>query len=126
MSFFLKKENTGSSPEVLIDEEKQFMRIAGESFHENTIEFFKEINDWLEGYLKSEFGAFTFECDMKYFNSSTAKLLLNMLLHMDASAAPGKKITVNWITTADNDIIIECGEDFKNEMSHLEFNLIIN
>jgi hypothetical protein len=126
MSFFLKKENTGSAPEVLIDEEKQFMRIAGESFQENTIEFFKEINDWLEEYLKSEFSAFTFECDMKYFNSSTAKLLFNMLLNMDASAAPGKKITVNWITTADNDIILECGEEFKKEMSNLEFNLIVN
>jgi hypothetical protein len=126
MSFFLKKEKTGSTPEVLIDEEKKFMRIAGESFHENVIEFFEEVNEWLGEYLKSEFDAFTFECEMKYFNSSTAKLLLNMLLNMDASAADGKKITVNWVTTKDNDIIIECGEDFKEEMSNLEFCLVIN
>jgi hypothetical protein len=126
MSLLLKKEKTGSTPEVLIDEEKKFMRITGESFHENVIEFFKDVNEWLEEYLASEFGAFTFECEMKYFNSSTAKLLLNMLIKMDASAAPGKKITVNWITTEDNDIIIECGEDFKKEMGNLEFNLIIS
>jgi hypothetical protein len=32
---------------------------------------------------------------------------------------------VNWITTDDNEIMIECGEDFKEEMENLEFNLII-
>jgi len=125
MAYFLEKEKTGSTPYVLIDEEKKFMRIAGESFHENIVEFFQEINSWLEEYLASDFDAFTFECEMKYFNSSTAKLLLNMLLHMDDYASDDKKIIVNWITTQDNEIIIECGEDFQEEMSNLEFNLII-
>jgi len=32
---------------------------------------------------------------------------------------------VNWITTEENDIIIECGEDFQEEVSNLEFNLVI-
>jgi len=125
MYFFLEKEKTGSTPYVLIDEEKKFMRIAGESFHENIIAFFEEINEWLRKYLASDFDTFTFECEMKYFNSSTTKLLLNMLLNMDDSAVDGKKITVNWITTKDNDIIIECGEDFHEEMQNLEFNLVI-
>jgi len=125
MTFFLEKEKTGSTPYVLIDEEKKFMRIAGVSFHEGIVEFFEEINGWLEGYLASDFDAFTFECEMKYFNSSTAKLLLNMLLNMDDYASGDKKITVNWMTTQDNEIIIECGEDFQEEMSNLEFNIVI-
>ena len=125
MSFFLEKEKMGSTPYVLIDEDKKLMRIAGESFHENIIEFFTDINEWLKKFLASNFDVFTFECEMQYFNSSTAKLLLNMLLNMDDNAVDGKKITVNWMTTRDNDIIIECGEDFHEEMNNLEFNLII-
>jgi hypothetical protein len=124
MAFYLEKEKTGSTPYVLIDEEKKHIRIEGESYHENVIEFFKEVNDWLNN--RTELDGFTFDCEMLYFNSSTAKLLFNMLMHMDDLAADGNKITVNWITTADNDIIIECGEDFQEDMGNLTFNMVIN
>ena len=126
MAYFLEKEKTGSTPHILIDEERGYMMFEGESFHENVIEFYREVSDWLEKYLRTDFSAFTFDCELKYFNSSTAKLLFNMLIKMDESAAAGQKVTVNWITTEDNDIIIECGEDFQEEVAHLEFNMVIH
>ncbi|MDR1754905.1 MAG: DUF1987 domain-containing protein [Eubacterium sp.] len=125
MGFLLEKQKTGSTPYVYIDGDKGYIKLAGESFHENVIDFFREVNDWLDKYLKSDFSALTFDCAMEYFNSSTAKLLFNMLLNMDEYSIDGKKVTVNWITTVDNDIIIECGEDFEEEMNNLEFNMII-
>lgn len=125
MAFILEKQKTGSTPYILIDEKKGYMRFKGESFHENVIEFYREVSLWLEKYLKTDFTAFTFDCEFDYFNSSTSKLLFNMLLEMDECASKGKKVVVNWKTTADNDIIIECGEDFQEEMSFLEFNLVV-
>lgn len=125
MSYFLEKEKTGSTPYILIDEEKGYMKFEGESFHENVIEFYNDINEWIVNYLKTDFDCLIFDCQLQYFNSSTAKLLLNILLEMDAFAANGKKIIVNWITTQDNEIIIECGEDFEDEVKHLEFNFVI-
>lgn len=124
MTYRLEKEKTGSTPYVLIDEENKCMKFEGESFHENVIEFFKDVNNWLDNFLDTDFDAFTFDCNLKYFNSSTAKLLLNMLLDMDDSDN-AQNIVVNWITTENNDIIIECGEDFREEMNNLKFNLII-
>lgn len=123
MAYFLEKQKTGSTPYILIDEEKGYIRFEGESFHENVIEFYREISDWLGRYLETDFQSLTFDCELKYFNSSTAKLLFNMLMEMDEHAGAGKKVVVNWITTHDNEIIIECGEDFKEEMSEMEFNL---
>lgn len=125
MDFTLEKAETGSTPYILIDEQRSYMRFEGESFHENVIEFYREINEWLTEYLKKDFTLFTFDCELRYFNSSTAKLLLNMLMEMDNSVSENKKIVVNWITTADNEIIIECGEDFVEEVKHLEFNVIL-
>lgn len=125
MAYKLEKEKTGSTPYILIDEENSYMRFEGESFHENVIEFYKEVSDWLNQYLKTNFQQFTFDCKLKYFNSSTAKLLLNMLLEMDENVSKANKVIVNWITTEDNDIMIECGEDFGEELEQLEFNLII-
>lgn len=126
MALTMEKQKTGSTPYILIDEEKGYMKFEGESFHENVIEFYRDVGDWLEAFLKTEFESFTFDCELKYFNSSTAKLLLNMLMEMDEYAADNKSITVNWITTPDNDIIIECGEDFQEEMENLQFNLVVD
>lgn len=126
MGFFMEKQKTGSTPYILIDEDRRYMRFEGESFHENVIEFYRDVGDFLEKFLITQFEQFTFDCELKYFNSSTAKLLLNMLMEMDEYTKDGSKVTVNWITTPDNDIIIECGEDFREEMERLEFNLIIS
>ena len=125
MAYRLEKEKTASTPYILIDEEKSYMRLEGRSFHENVVEFFRDVNNWLDAYLESDFGSFTFDFEMNYFNSSTSKLLHNMLTKMDTYASDKKKVVVNWITTEDNDIIIECGEDFQDDFSNLKFNMII-
>jgi len=125
MAFLLEKEKTTSTPYVLIDEKKSYMKMEGRSFHENIGAFFKDINDWLDSYLTTDFGIFTFDNLISYFNSSTTKLMLNMLVKMDRHSSDKNKVIVNWITTEENDIMVECGEDFQEEMENLEFNLII-
>jgi hypothetical protein len=123
MAFKLEREKTATTPYVLINEEKGYMKFEGRSYLEDILSFYKEVTEWLESYLTSESGGLTFDCAMEYFNSSTTKLLYNMLRLMDKHAVGGKKITVNWVTYND-DISVECGEDFRDEMEHLEFNLI--
>ena len=126
MAYKLEREKTKTSPYVLIDEEKGYMRFEGESYLEDIFEFFSEINDWLEKYMSSGFDELTFDCAMEYFNSSTTKVLYNMLRYMD-SHTEGKKVTVNWIVAdEDDEMLIECGEDYEEEMENLEFNLIIS
>jgi hypothetical protein len=126
MAFHIEKERTTSTPYTLVDEGKSYMKLEGKCFHEKVADFFKEVNDWLAVYLESDFGTFTFDCEFEYFNSSTTKLLYNMLMKMDRYASDTKKIIVNWITTEDNDIMVECGEDFREDFDNLKFNLIIN
>ena len=126
MAFKMEIKKTNTSPYVLIDEENSYIQFEGESFLEDAISFFKEINDWLREYLHSDFTDLTFDCGMDYFNSSTTKQIYNMLRIMDRYA-PGKDVVVNWIVKSpENDILIECGEDFREEMENLEFNIVIS
>jgi len=125
MAFYFEKEATTSTPYVLADEARSYVRIEGRSFHADVIAFFKEIIDWLDVYLKTDFRTFTFDCEMSYFNSSTSKLLQNIFAKMDKRAAQGKEITVNWIVSSDNEIIIECGQDYMEDAENLRFNLYI-
>jgi len=126
MSYRLEKEKTNTTPYILVDEEKGYMRFEGESYLEDISGFFKEIREWLEEYLLSDFTLFKFDCAMIYFNSSTMKLLYNLLREMDKYSVDGNKVIVNWIVSNGDDMIIECGEDFKEEMENLEFNIVIN
>ncbi|MCL2765702.1 MAG: DUF1987 domain-containing protein [Treponema sp.] len=123
MAFKLEREKTNITPYVLIDEEKGYMKLEGKSYQENVISFFKEIYEWLSGFLKTDFDCFTFDCELAYFNSSTVKVLLNMLMDMDNSKN-AKNIKVNWITFKENIIIIECGEDFQEDLENIAFNIV--
>jgi len=121
----IERERTKTTPYVLIDEQKGYMKFEGESYLEDIVGFFKEINEWLEKYIKLDFEEFTFDCALEYFNSSTTKMLYNILRLMDANAVD-KKVTVNWIVAdEDDDMLIECGEDFEEEMENLEFNIVV-
>lgn len=125
MAFLLEREKTTSTPFVLIDEEKNYMKFTGRSFQEGIIEFFEPIIKWLETYVTTDFETFTFDCGMDYFNSSTVKILSIILKMLDQCAGDGHRVIVNWITADDNDIIIECGEDFEEDIENLEFNMVI-
>ena len=127
MSYKLERDKTDLTPYVLIEETNGngYMKLEGESYHEKIFEFFKDIRAWLTEYLKTDFDSFVFDCELKYFNSSSVKVLLGMLLEMDNSDN-ANKIIVNWITTKNNRIITECGEDFEEDLENLKFNLIAN
>ncbi|MCL2820492.1 MAG: DUF1987 domain-containing protein [Oscillospiraceae bacterium] len=125
MAFKLEREKTKTTPYILIDEEKGFMRFEGESYLEDVVGFFMEVNEWLEKYLATDCAELTFECAMEYFNSSTTKQLYNIMRAMDANASD-KKMVINWIVAdEDDDMLIECGEDYQEDMENLEFNIII-
>ena len=125
MAFRLEREKTDLTPFVLIDEERGYMKLEGESYHENIYEFFSEIKEWLDKYLCTDFESFTFDFELKYFNSSTVRILLGILRDMD-NAACVDKISVNWITTKGNKIILECGEKFQERLKNLKLNFVIN
>ena len=126
MAFKLELPLTESTPYVLIDEEAGYIRFKGECYAENTIEFFKKTTDWLTGYLASDFKSLIFDVELEYFNSSSSKLLYNMLKSMDTRAQHGKDVTINWYVVDGNDIILESGEDFKDELTNLNFNIIVH
>jgi hypothetical protein len=125
MAFRLEREKTKTSPYVLIEEERGYIRLEGESYLEDVIGFFTEITEWLTNYLASDFKELTFDCAMEYFNSSTTKQIYNMLRLIDKNTND-KKVVVNWIVPSEeDDMLIECGEDYRDEMENLEFNLVI-
>lgn len=117
---------TISTPHMVIDAENNYLMLAGESFPENIMNFYGPLLSWLESYLATDFSVFTFDCRLVYFNSSTSKLLMNILGIMNDAAVQGKKVIVNWHSSKENDVIIECGEEFGEDFCDMQFNILIS
>ena len=121
----LQIEATKSSPEINFNSETHVLAITGESYPENTTQFYQQVFEWLEKYMaevKNE--KIIFNIELIYFNSSSSKVLMDLFDMLDELHEDGKDIEVNWIYDEDNDASLEYGEEFAEDIESLTFNLV--
>ncbi|MBU1171378.1 MAG: DUF1987 domain-containing protein [Proteobacteria bacterium] len=120
----LKIEPTKFTPEITFDYNHRLLEIKGESYPENTSEFFNPVFKWLEDYLAGDHDETTVvNIELYYFNSSSSKVLMNFLEVLDQASAKGKNITVNWVYEEEDEDSLEFGEEFAEDLNHVTFNL---
>lgn len=119
-------EASRSSPAIRFDAEMRCLSIRGESYPENAAAFYAPIFAWLKTFLAGlEPGAAVqIDLEVLYLNSSSTKIMLNFLDRVEQAAQEGAQITVNWRYDPDNEAILECGQDFSEELHALTFNLV--
>lgn len=118
-------KKTEFTPLISLDAKKHTHEIRGDSYPENSIEFYEPVVEWIEKYVKqlkkSEKALFNLE--ITYFNSSTSKILMDIFDILEESASEGKDIEVIWYYDKENDVALECGEEFKEDLKHLGFKI---
>ena len=116
---------TERSPEVDFDFAAGRLSLKGESYPEDASKVFGPIFGALEEFLAEAVGReVCVDVELIYFNSSSAKALMNMFLRLDEAAAKGVRITVNWRFTPDDETMKEFGEDFSEDLEHVTFLLV--
>jgi hypothetical protein len=118
----LNIEKTQNSPEILMDAEKGLIEIKGASFLENSMDFYEPVIGWIEEYSISPKDT-TVNVELKYFNSSSAKILLSLFKSLAVIKQSNFQLIVNWTYKEDDEDIMDSGLDFA-KLSGLEFNLI--
>lgn len=119
-------EQTKFTPEVILDASEHRMTLRGESYPENTGAFYEPVFQWLKTYLAElENQVFTVEFDLIYFNSSSLKALMNLLDELNEATQQGKQVVVNWYYDEEDDNSLENGEEFKDMLEDLTFNLVV-
>lgn len=119
-------EKTQSTPYIYFNQSENVMIIKGESFPENSAKFYAPALDWLREYLAglgSEKVILQFE--ILYFNSSTSKVFMTIFDMLQAAAEKGKNVSVRWLCNAENETAIECGEEFKEDLDKLPFDIVL-
>lgn len=116
---------TKSSPYVCFDATTGVLNMKGKSYPENAAQFYTPILAWLREYLRGVGEKQTVvNLEMIYLNSSSSKALFNFFDLLENFAKDGRNIVVNWHYHPDNDAAFECGEEFREDLSALAFNLV--
>ncbi|MCI1822215.1 MAG: DUF1987 domain-containing protein [Megasphaera sp.] len=118
-------EQTKSTPYIFFCAETGKLRIEGESYPENVIKFYTPVLEWLHDYFIMNVKDMVLEFKIIYFNSSTSKVFLTIFDLLEQKASTGCNITVKWICDKDNDVAIECGEEFQEEINKFLFTVEI-
>lgn len=110
-------------PTVDFNAEKGLCTISGESFLEDTIEFYDPLVQWLEEFTTQVKNPVTFEIKLTYFNTSTSRSILDILNVLKDYEETGGQISVNWYYDEDD---IDMEEDIEDYMldTGLEINMI--
>ena len=116
---------TKSSPKIDFNAQTNILSIEGESYPENTTQFYESVFVWLEEFLENIKGQeVVFNIELIYFNSSSSKVLMDLFDALEEASEEGKNIVVNWIYDEDNEASLEYGEEFAEDMDSLTFNLL--
>lgn len=106
---------TKFSPRVVISEENKTCSISGECYPENSFVFFEPIFQWLHAGLP-RIRELTFQVNIPYMNSSSAKCMLDILDLLDEAARQGCMVKVVWYYERGNERALDLAEEFCEDI----------
>jgi hypothetical protein len=117
----LEIEATEFSPQVILSSQLPRFEISGESRPENTGRFYTPIINWLKEYklflsankTTNPQSPLIFEFKFEYFNSTSAKYIMDILFELDSFRADGYHFKVKWYADALDEDMKEAGEEFS-------------
>jgi hypothetical protein len=112
----LKLAATKNSPEIIMSPDG-VIKIRGRSIQENSIDFFKPVNDWVTEYIKDPADVTCVDVSLEYFNSASAKIIVNMLQKISFVQMKNKKFIINWYYEEGDEDILERGEYFSSVLN---------
>lgn len=116
-------ESTSDTPEVILDKLGNKFSFSGTSIPENTKGFFQPIFDWIDGYVLNANEETIVNFKMKYFNTSSTKSILDIMIQFKELAKNNKMLIINWHFPEDDDDMFEAGEGFS-KMMRFPFNYL--
>lgn len=116
---------TAETPEVKFLFSRHQLRLSGESYPENAMAFYAPLRAGLQSYISAvpDHTPVEVHFSLKYFNSSSTKLLRSLISLLNDATRDGKTITAYWYHDPEDDMMLEFGEDLQEEFASLHLNV---
>jgi hypothetical protein len=113
---------TPSSPEVDFRFDTHTLSLRGESYPENAAAFYGQFIERLKAYLGMlQNSKVEVNIALAYFNSSSTKMLFNLIAALDEAAEAGNHIALNWFHDEEDDTIFEFGQELCEDFPAIHF-----
>ncbi len=113
---------TLSTPKILYDAPAGTLELSGESYPENSFEFYMPLMSWLEKNL-GEIGSLRVDVKLSYMNSSSVKCMLDILDILKEKASRGAQVSIRWYYDRGNSRALELAEEFGEDVG-LPFTIV--
>lgn len=108
-------KGTEYSPEITFKPDTAVFTVSGESRPEDAGKLYGTVLNWLEEYLaesNKDTTTLRFEFKLLYFNTVSAKYILEILRLLHIGQSQGRDIQIVWHYKAKDEDIMESGEEF--------------
>ena len=109
----LTLEGSAKTPTIKFDAENGVLELRGRSIPENSIEFYKPLNDWIDGYGGSPKPNTIVDVKLEYFNTSSSKCILDLFKQLEKLDSGNTEVKINWYFEEDDEDMEEAGEDYQ-------------
>jgi hypothetical protein len=106
---------TQSSPSVITNYETGTVEMRGDSYPENSFEFFAPIIAWIENFLEASSAPLRLDLHLLYLNTSSVKAMMDTFDMLEDVHSEGREVAVSWYYDSENQRIAELAEEFKED-----------
>lgn len=110
-------------PSVNFNAETGVCEISGESYLEETVEFYDPLINWLKQYIREKNAPITLNIKLTYFNTSSSRCILDILNVLKDYEEQGGEVRINWYYDKDDIDMEEEVEDYILD-TDLKINLV--
>lgn len=105
-------QGTTDTPEIILDKEKNVFSFSGKSMPEDVEEFYRPVLQWIENYASSPNTNTKVIFKMKYFNTASSKMLLDVMERFANASENGSTVEMEWHYQEVDEDMLEAGEGY--------------
>jgi len=110
-------EGSQSTPYIVADWDKGCLLMKGDSYPENSFDFFGPVIDWIERYLADTSAPLRLELRLVYMNTSSVKAMMDIFDLLEAVHAQGRAVRVDWFYDPRNERVLGLADEFREDCS---------
>ena len=108
-------QGSQSTPSVTADWAQGLLCMKGDSYPENSYEFFGPITDWIERFLQQTQAPLRLELRLVYMNTSSVKVMMDIFDLLEEFHSNGRQVSVNWYYDPRNERVVDLADEFRED-----------
>jgi hypothetical protein len=108
-------QGSQSTPFVTADWTQGLLSMQGDSYPENSYEFFGPITDWIDRFLQQTQAPLRLELRLVYMNTSSVKVMMDIFDLLEEFHGKGRQVRVDWYYDPRNERVVDLADEFRED-----------